>query len=88
MLGVGAAVIVGVGGFNGSASAEGVHPVLERAHAAETAGDLPGSNLTIKSAISVDSKRDFATLPLHRATVSGVPASPMFQMLLLPDSWA
>lgn len=73
VLGVGAAVIVGVGGFTGSAAAAGVHPVLERAGAAETAGHLPHSKLTIKSAISVDLKRDVATLPLHRATVGGVP---------------
>ncbi len=57
-----------------SASAEGVNnPFLGRADAAKTASDLPKNNLTIKSAISVDLQRDFATLPLHRATVSGVP---------------
>lgn len=74
LLGVGAAVLVGIGVFNAPASAGGVNnPVLERAGAAQTAGGLPVSNLTIKSVVSVDLQRDFATLPLHRATVSGVP---------------
>jgi len=75
LLGVGAAVVVAVGVFNGPASAQGAVDKLfaESAAASLKVGDLPDSNLTIKSAISVDLQRDFATLPLHRATVSGVP---------------
>lgn len=38
-----------------------------------SAAGLPQAKLTIKSTISVDLKRDFATLPLHRATVRGMP---------------
>ncbi len=39
----------------------------------QTADAFPKSKLTIKSTVSVDLRRDFATLPLHRATVRGVP---------------
>lgn len=41
---------------------------------AQSAPAFPQNKLTIKSTISVDLQRDFATLPLHRAMVGGVPA--------------